>query len=247
MRHIRFYLPQALAAHSSFALSDDAAHHAVAVLRLKEGAPLFVFNGEGGEYPATIVAASKKLVMVQTGAFNPESNESPLHTHLAIGISKGERFDLVLQKATELGVSEITPLFSERTEVKWKADREDRIRERWQKIIINACEQCYRNRIPRLHEPLSLEELLQRESSERKLILHPGAVAREDEGARPRSVCLLVGPEGGFSDVEVDSARQRGFAPLSLGPRILRTETAPLAALSILQAHWGDFSWSSQC
>lgn len=242
MRHIRFYVTGPLAAHSQFALGEDAAHHAANVLRLKPGAEAFVFNGEGGEYRATIMESSKKTVVIQTRDFNPVDNESPLHTHLAIGLSRGERFEWVLQKATELGVTEITPLFSERTEVKWKAGREDKIRERWRKILINACEQCYRNRLPRLHEPVGLDDLLQRENSESKWILHPATAAHPADGARPQSVCLLVGPEGGFSEAEVNSALKRGFAPLTLGPRILRTETAPLAALSILQARWGDLA-----
>lgn len=246
MRTTRFYLPQTLAANTAVELTAEAAHHAFTVLRLKEGAPLVVFNGEGGEYAATITAASKKSVLIQTGNFNPVDNESPLKTHLAIGISKGERFDLVLQKATELGVSEITPLLTERTEVRLNQEREEKIQQRWQKIIINACEQSYRNHLPNLNAPLEFSTLLAQEASEQKLILHPSQENTQlsvwDQSNQPKSVCLLIGPEGGFSDHEVSQARKHHFTPLTLGPRILRTETAPLAALSVVQMWWGDLS-----
>jgi len=244
MRTIRFYLPTPLAVNTTVELTADAAHHALNVLRMKSGDTLAVFNGDGGEYGATITNTSKKSVTVRINAFNDIDRESPLHTHLAIGLSKGERFDFVLQKATELGVSEITPLISERTEVRMNSERSEKAQQRWQKIIINACEQSYRNRLPKLNTPLEFATLLAHESSERKLILHP---PHENSLhidlaniAKPASVCVLVGPEGGFSDPEVALAAQHHFTPLALGPRILRTETAPLAALSMLQFLWGD-------
>jgi 16S rRNA (uracil1498-N3)-methyltransferase len=246
MRTIRFYLPQPLAPNTSVELGDDVSHHAVNVLRMKAGDTLTVFNGEGGEYQATIVSASKKSIVVQLEQFNPVSRESPLHTHLAIGISKGERFDQVLQKATELGVSEITPLFSERTEVRLHAERQEKIRQRWQKILINACEQCYRNRLPILHAPVEFRSFIAIAHAGQKLILHPAEDGVREINlaklARPASVCLLVGPEGGFSSDEVAIATRQYFTPLALGSRILRTETAPLAALSMLQFVWGDLS-----
>ena len=247
MRITRFYLPQILAANASVELTAEAAHHAFTVLRLKEGAPLIVFNGEGGEYTATIISASKKSVVIQTDNFNPTDNESPLRTHLAIGISKGERFDLVLQKATELGVSAITPLITERTEVRLNQERQDKKQQHWQNIIINACEQSYRNRLPKLNTPIEFSTLLTKEASERKLILHPPKESNAqqlvlDKSNKPKSVCLLVGPEGGFSDHEVSLATKHHFTALTLGPRVLRTETAPLAALSVAQMLWGDFS-----
>lgn len=253
MRQIRFFLPKPLAANSTVELTDDAAHHAANVLRMKQGDALSVFNGEGGECDAVIASVSKKAVTVQLSAFHAIDRESPLRTHLAIGISKGERFEHVLQKATELGVSEITPLVSERTEVRLSSERQDKVLQRWQKIIINACEQSYRNRLPKLNSPIEFSSLLGQEQSERKLILHPGLVIPAQAGIqhdasmllnqnnKPKSVCLLVGPEGGFSDGEVALATRHHFTPLALGPRILRTETAPLAALSVLQFVWGDF------
>lgn len=240
MRITRFYLPLTLSANATVELTPEASHHAVTVLRLKAGDPLIVFNGEGGEYTATIVVASKKSVVIQTGTFDPRNNESPLATHLAIGISKGERFDLVLQKATELGVSEITPLVTERTEVRLSQERQEKIRLRWQTIAINACEQCQRNRLPKLNAPVELRSLLAVENSEKKFILHHHSEHPLDKAQSPKSVCLLVGPEGGFSDMEFKLATQCGFTPLALGPRVLRTETAPLAALSVVQALWGD-------
>lgn len=242
MRTTRFYLPQSLSPNATVELTAEASHHAFTVLRLKEGAPLIVFNGAGGEYTAQIVSASKKSVMIQTDSFNPVDNESPLLTHLAMGISKGERFDLVLQKATELGVSEITPLFTERTEVRLSKDREEKIQQRWQNIVINACEQSQRNRLPKLNTPVDFSVLLDNEKSEKKIILHHHSQQSLDKTHKPKSVCLLVGPEGGFSDTEFQFATQQGFVALTLGPRVLRTETAPLAALSVVQMLWGDFS-----
>lgn len=242
MRTTRFYLPQILTPNAAVELTAEASHHAFTVLRLKEGASLIVFNGEGGEYTGTIVSASKKSVIIQTDKFHPVDNESPLHTHLAIGISKGERFDLVLQKATELGVTEITPLFTERTEVRLSEDRQEKIRQRWQNIIINACEQSQRNRLPKLNQPMDFSALLDDEKSEQKFILHHHSQKPLAKTAQPKIVCLMVGPEGGFSDAEFQAAMKHGFAPLALGPRVLRTETAPLAALSAMQLLWGDFS-----
>lgn len=242
MRITRFYLPKPLAPGSTIELGPEASHHAVTVLRMGTGDALTVFNGEGGEYTATVVTASKKSVVIETGAFDPRNIESPLATHLAIGISKGERFDLVLQKATELGVSEITPLFTERTEVRLNQERQEKIRLRWQTIVINACEQCQRNRLPKLNAPVELRNLLASENSVKKFILHHHSEHQLDKAQTPKSVCLLVGPEGGFSDMEFKLATQCGFTPLALGPRVLRTETAPLAALSVVQALWGDLS-----
>jgi 16S rRNA (uracil1498-N3)-methyltransferase len=249
MRTIRLYLPTPLAINTTVELGADAAHHAQNVLRMKTGDVLVVFNGEGGEYDATIASSSKKSTVVQINQFHVADRESPLHTHLAIGISKGERFEHVLQKATELGVSEITPLFSERTEVRLNAERQEKIRQRWQKIMINACEQCYRNRLPKLNLPVEFRSLIADETSTQKFILHPQDDHAEhvmlSQLPQPASACLLVGPEGGFSDNEVMLAMQCHFAPLALGSRILRTETAPLAALSVLQFMWGDLSASS--
>ena len=244
MRTIRFFLPKPLAANSTVELTDDAAHHAQNVLRMKQGDTLTIFNGEGGEYDAVIESVSKKAVSVQLNAYRAIDRESPLRTHLAIGISKGERFEHVLQKATELGISEITPIVSERTEVRLSHERQDKVLQRWQKIIINTCEQSYRNRLPQLNSPVEFSTLLGKEGSERKIILHPPQDNSQqtmlDKNNKPKSVCLLVGPEGGFSDSEVALATRHHFTPLALGPRILRTETAPLAALSLLQFVWGD-------
>lgn len=246
MRTTRFYLPQALAPNTKVELTVEASHHAFTVLRLKEGDPLIVFNGEGGEYTATIVSTSKKSVVIRTGTFNSLNNESPLHIHLAIGISKGERFDFVLQKATELGATEITPLFTERTEAKRDPERQEKIQRRWQNILINACEQSQRNLLPKLNFPTDLSTCLNDEKSEKKIILHHHVRRNSqqmlDKNTKYKSVCLMVGPEGGFSDAEFQLAMQQGFAALALGPRVLRTETAPLAAISIVQLLWGDFS-----
>jgi len=240
MRVNRFYVTGPLHSNSPYELPADAAHHAHTVLRLGPGAAVVVFDGTGGEFPATVLSSSKKSVVVQTGAFSPADRESSLFTHLAIGISKNERFDQVLQKATELGVSAITPLLTERTEIKIASDRLKKIQQRWRRIVVTACEQCQRNRLPQLHAPQPLTDFVAADNSDVKLILHPDGQTGMDARLRPGRVCLLIGPEGGFSDDECRLAQHHHFAPLALGPRILRTETAPLLALGIAQFLWGD-------
>ena len=166
--------------------------------------------------------------------------ESSLQSHLAISISRGERFDFVLQKATELGVTEITPLFTERTEVKLQGDRLDKKLSSWQKILISACEQCGRNVIPTLNLPQAFEPFIRSAQAEQKFVLHHRNTVSPSNATTAKSVLLLVGPEGGLSEQEIAGAREYDFQNLALGPRVLRTETAPLAALSIFQFLWGD-------
>lgn len=242
MRTTRIYTHQALAENAEVELGTDAARHLVTVLRLKVGDTVCLFNGEGGEYSAEIIAATGKSVLVQTGAFQPENRESPLRTLLGIGISRGERFEFVLQKATELGVTEIFPLYTERTEVKLKGEREDKKHQRWQQVIVSACEQSGRNRLPLLHPPQTLQNWFAIEA-ESKLLLHHRSTCTLATLAKisPASVALLIGPEGGLSATEIAQAEQQHFQSLTLGPRVLRTETAPLAVLSVVQSLWGDF------
>mgnify|MGYP001821389952 CR=1 FL=1 len=240
MRVPRIFTGQVLQAHSTFELEPRPSQHLARALRMREGDSVILFDGSGGEYPATISALSKKQVAVSTGAIQQREVESSLAVHLGIAVSRGERMDWVVQKATELGVSSISPLLTERTEVKLKGDRAEKKIAHWQQVAISACEQCGRNRIPKIGTQQPLQTWLDSADAPLKLVLHhradtlpPGSVAAE-------RAALLIGPEGGLSEGEIAAAEQRGFLSLSLGPRVLRTETAPIAALAILQARWGD-------
>lgn len=242
MRIPRIYINQALAAGQELTLPADQAHYVSKVLRLKPGRPLLVFNGEGGEYEAQLIAVERRSAVIAVERFVEVDRESPLKMELAIGISRGERMDWVVQKATELGVSTITPLFTERTEVKLDSKRQESRLKHWEQIIISACEQSQRTRLPTIGEPLGFHDFLESCSAQHKLILHPSAENSSLQTEAATSVCVLVGPEGGFSEGEVRSSISAGFKAWQLGPRILRTETAPVAALSILQALWGDYA-----
>lgn len=239
MRIPRIFTAQALQSQGLFALEERPSRHLGGALRMQPGDELVLFDGRGGEYPATIAAVEKKAVHVTTGEHRDVEVESPLAIHLGIGLSRGERMDLVVQKATELGVATITPLFSERCEVKLKGDRAEKKLAHWRQVAISACEQCGRNRLPAINPPVNLAAWLAATRGESKLVLHHRGAALPD-GPGPSSTDLLIGPEGGLSEAEIRAAETAGFRSLAIGPRILRTETAPLAALSILQARWGD-------
>jgi 16S rRNA (uracil1498-N3)-methyltransferase len=242
MRISRLYVPQTLAAGATVALNPDSAHYLRTVLRLKRGDELVMFNGEGGEYPAVLLAVSRDEVSAKLGDHFPREAESPLHTHLGLGISRGERMDLAIQKAVELGVTAITPLFTERCVVQLDQAKTEQRWHHWQMVARSACEQCGRNRLPELHRPVKLDSWWDAPEGLR-LFLHPHGGKALKEIERPSGlVCLLSGPEGGFSDRERQYALAAGFIPLRLGPRILRTETAALAALAAMQSVWGDFS-----
>ena len=243
MRVPRIYTSQALTEHSEFALEQGPSHHLIKVLRMGSGRELILFNGEGYEYRATIVKADKKIATVATTAAHHRDSESPLKTTLAIGISRGDRMEWVIQKATELGVTEIVPLLMERSEVKLTQERQEKKHASWQQLIIAACEQCQRNRLPKLQNPTRLSEFLQRTPAERNFVLHhrsDNPLENHTKLTRPDSVCIVVGPEGGISDDELTQLKNNDFEALCLGPRVMRTETAPISALSILQHLWGD-------
>lgn len=240
MRIPRIYSARPLEAGADIELETGPSQHIARVLRLPPGAELVLFDGRGGEYPAVVSAIGKRAVTASTGQHREVERESPLSIHLGIAVSRGERMDWVVQKATELGVSEISPLTSERTGVKLPAERADKRRGHWQRIAISACEQCGRNRLPRIGALQPLESWLRSADAERKYVLHHRAEPAIESGAAPGSIALLVGPEGGLADHEIMLAQQRGYTAMRLGPRILRTETAPLAALAMLQARWGD-------
>jgi 16S rRNA (uracil1498-N3)-methyltransferase len=220
-------------------LDEAASRHVITVLRMETGRPLILFDGSGGEFQAELVATTKKKATVRVDEYQEIERESPLHTHLAVGISRGERFDFVLQKATELGVSRITPLFTSRCEVKLQGERLEKRVHSWQRIIQAACEQCNRNTLPQLDRPQRITDF--QSDSDLKLVLHHRASQALKDFAAPENVCLLIGPEGGLAASEIEAAQVQGYKPLVLGPRVMRTETAPIVALANLQLLWGDF------
>lgn len=240
MRTTRIHTAQHLQGNSVVVLEPEPSHHLARVLRLTVGDEVTLFDGRGGEYPGEITAIDKKHVTVATGAHLPRDNESPLHIHLGIAISRGERMDWIVQKSTELGVASVAPLLTEHTGVKLDGERAQKKIEHWRQVAISACEQCDRNRPPAIHELQTLGHWLAAAVAERRFVLHHRADSIEVAGEPPASVALLIGPEGGLSAGEILLADQAGYAALRLGPRVLRTETAPLAAIAILQGWWGD-------
>ena len=246
MRTNRIYLDQPLAGTAQLTVAGPTMHYLTRVLRLRVGAELVVFDGRGGEYAATLTVATRDPVQLELGPHSDPQRESPLHLTLAQGIARGERMDQILQKTTELGVSVIAPLLTEHAVVRLNEDRAEKRRHHWQKIIVSACEQCGRNILPDLQPLQSIDEWVTNlQDDSLRIMLQPQAsVSLDDIGDQPRdaSITVLIGPEGGLSQHEQAAAIQTGFVPVSLGPRILRTETASLAILSILQSRWGDAS-----
>jgi 16S rRNA (uracil1498-N3)-methyltransferase len=241
MRIPRIFTSQALAENSPLVLAEAQSHYLSKVLRMQAGRELILFNGEGGEYTAEISTVHKKHVDVAIKDFSAENRQSHLQLELAIGVSRGERMDWVLQKATELGVTKITPLMTERTEVKLGGERADKKMEHWQQILISACEQCQRNLLPELTEPKLYSEWVSQCKADLKFVLHHRDNKGLPQDKSSQNVALLVGPEGGLDDDEIAQAIAQGFTSLTLGPRVLRTETAPVAAISLVQYLWGDF------
>lgn len=243
MRIPRFFQDIELRANTEITLDDNAAGHLRNVLRLPVAAKVIVFNGRGGEYAGEVSQISRQSVQINIQQLIERDVETPLKIHLGQAIAKGDRMDMVMQKAVELGVNEITPLFTERCNVQLDKARIQKKMRHWQGIIINACEQSGRNHVPVLHEPLPLNEWLQKTRADLSLVLDPCAKDAIDiHSIQPHSTRLLIGPEGGLSEAEVNQALQQQFKGLRLGPRILRTETAALAAISVLQCWWGDFA-----
>ncbi|WKE66183.1 16S rRNA (uracil(1498)-N(3))-methyltransferase [Gallaecimonas kandeliae] len=240
MRNPRIFEPQPLTKGQELNLSEDGANHVGRVLRMQPGQTLRLFNGDGHDYDAEILEAGKKQVRVGITAANTLGNESPLAIHLGQVISRGERMEFVIQKAVELGVTEITPLFSERCGVKLQGERLDKKVGQWQKIAISACEQCGRALVPKVNEVALLADWVQLPFAGHSLTLSPYADGGISSLAKVDAARLLIGPEGGFTDDEVKLASQAGFKDVLLGPRVLRTETAALAAITALQLSLGD-------
>lgn len=238
----RFYLDQPLAQGARFNLPPGPARHAARALRLAPGAGIVLFDGRGGEYAARIERIQKDEVAVSVTGFEPVERESTLRVLLAQGISGGERMDYTLQKAVELGVDAIQPIAARRSVVKLNGERADRRVAHWQGVVASACEQCGRNRVPPVAPPLALADWLGRRPGGRLLFLSPLAERRLADLPPPADADTLVaGPEGGFEADEIAALHAARAVPVRLGARILRTETAALAALAAMQTLWGDF------
>ncbi|BBP46754.1 ribosomal RNA small subunit methyltransferase E [Thiosulfatimonas sediminis] len=243
MRISRFYLPGDYHSGAILELSKEQAHYALTVLRLRDGFQIEVFNGQGCYAAATLQVQGRKAASVLLSEVQHSQKESPLHSVLLQGISRGDRMDYSLQKAVELGISAIQPLFTERCEVKLNGDKLEKRREQWQSIVINACEQSGRSQVPEVLPLLSLSEFWQQNPTIQGLVGDPFATQTLAQIPPPnlqQPLHLLIGPEGGLSDTEVQQAIAHGCNAIQLGPRILRTETAGPAMLAIAQSLWGD-------
>ena len=243
MRLTRSHVDLPLTSGARITLPEDSAAHLVRVLRLREGDACVLFNGDGHDYPARLVQAGKREAVVELGDAAPADNESPLRITLLQGIARGEKMDLILQKATELGVAAIMPVNGERTEVKLDAERAGKRLAHWREVAVSACEQCGRARLPDIAPPRPLEQAVQALDRDMlRLILDPEAIDRLATLAAPASmrIAIAIGPEGGWSPRDLATLESAGFTGLQLGPRVLRTETAGLAAIAALQARFGD-------
>lgn len=237
----RFHVPASLAPGATLSLPPDAAHHASRVLRLHEDEPVVLFNGAGGEYAGRIIRLSRDGVAVEIGAFQPVEKESPLSVTLMQGVSAGDRMDLTIQKAVELGAITIQPILAERSVVRLKGERGDSRREHWQRVAAAACEQCGRNRVPSVGTAITLEFYKSPENALKILLAPDGAATMRSVGASvDKPIVVAAGPEAGFSPREESLLISAGFIPVRLGPRVLRTETAGPAALAALSALYGD-------
>lgn len=238
----RFYCPEILAQSGTAELPEQAAHHAARVLRLQAGDRVSVFNGRGGEGEARITDIGKRNVTLEIVDWHDVERESPLQVLLAQAISAGEKMDFTLQKAVELGVGDIQPLASERSVVRLSGERAEKRVAHWQGVVIAACEQSGRNRVPEVAPIRPLLDWLGRQDGGVRLMLSPVAeVGLRDLPKPTGNITLLIGPEGGLSPAEAEAAQRYGFTPVRLGARVLRTETAALAALAAMQTLWGDF------
>lgn len=242
MRIPRIYVDLPLAEHSTFDLPDGAFQHCCKVLRLKDDHPIIVFNGLGGQYHAKLANVQKRSAQLTVENFVTLDNESPLKVTIGQSISRGERMDYAVQKAVEAGVYRIQPLFSERCEVRLNDARLEKRVQHWQQVAISAAEQSGRGVVPEVCFPIPLEEWVVNCNDMLKLTLHHHSARPLQDFSEPKNqqIALLIGPEGGLSEDEVRFAQQHQFSAIALGPRVLRTETAPVVALTALNMRWGD-------
>lgn len=243
MSKIRIYQPSSVLA-DSLLLDTRASHYLINVLRAKPGDLLTIFNGDGGEYTAVITAFTKKTVSVKVLSFLAREAESELNITLAQGIARGEKMDFIIQKAVELGVKKIIPLQTERCNLRLEPLREEKRLQHWRSIVMSACEQSGRNHLPDISAMMTLTNWLPTIKADQCFVLTPHLAQKlpMQNIAKDAAIILLIGPEGGLTDAEIALARQANFLPLNLGPRILRTETATIAAISIMQYRYGDMT-----
>jgi len=242
MKRIRLYYPAEYQLDASIELTGDAFHHGVKVMRCRVGDRLELFNGAGFVAFAELIDIQKRSAMVVIRELSEVSRESPLNTILVQAVSKGERMDWVLQKSVEIGVTTIQPVISERCNVHLDPERWQKRMLHWQRVIVSACEQCGRNHLPSLKPVINLPTWVQENSLDQIFILHPkiGARMQTLKVKQSKQLGFIIGPEGGFSDEEVELCISSGVKGINLGPRVLRTETAGIAVLAIAQSLWGD-------
>ncbi|ANO50368.1 16S rRNA (uracil(1498)-N(3))-methyltransferase [Woeseia oceani] len=240
----RLFVELPLAIDAQLSIDGDQARYIGRVLRARAGDEVILFNGRGGEYRARIEAISKTQVQVTVLQFANGDRESPLPVRLIQGVSRGDRMDTVVQKATELGVQRISPLLSEFSVVRLDTERADKRTRHWEAVSRSACEQCGRNRPPRIDVPCRMDALLaEKDTTATRLILLPDAPqSLHALTLQPASVELLIGPEGGLSALEQERALDTGYLAVSMGPRVMRTETAAIAAITLVQSRWGDLA-----
>lgn len=242
MRISRIHTTESLQLSQTVTLENDRRHYLVQVLRLKEGDTVHVFNAQDGEFVGEIESVSKQAVAIKLTQPVENKTESPIVIHLGQALVSRDKMDLIIQKAVELGVHSVTPILTEHANVKLKSERLDKRLAHWQAVAVSACEQSGRLQVPTIHAPVSLNEWVNNNQSELKLILEPVAEKKWAVQQAVQSVSILVGPEGGFSQQEIEVAMQRQFEAVRLGPRILRTETAAMSSIALIQYEFGDFS-----
>ena len=241
-RDTRIYTDLPLSVSATMVLQDAASHHLLRVLRRRQGDEIILFNGDGHSYPARVVAVSRRLAEVEILGVEPREQEAALRVTLGVGVSRSVRFDYALQKATELGVSAIIPLLTERAAGVPDSRRAPARMQHWRRILIHACEQTGRNTLPLLDTPRLLHEWLGQTGYSACLMFTPTGRQTLSGLTRPdgEDAGLLIGPEGGLTEAEQEAAKRHGYSSIRLGPRTLRTETAVVAALTAVQVLWGD-------
>jgi 16S rRNA (uracil1498-N3)-methyltransferase len=241
MRKTRVYVETNLTARNVITISDDSFHHLSHVLKHREGDTIHAFDGNGGYFESTIISRDKRSITVRPEVFVKDNRESDLKLTLAQGISRGQKMDFTIQKAVELGIYIFVPIMTGRSNVKLDNERSDKRLKHWRKIIINACEQCGRNILPTILEPVTLEEWLAIDTNAMRLVLdHRSGKSISELEQKGGDISLICGPEGGLNDNELKLCHSSGYDSVLLGPRILRTETAAISALAIFQSKWGD-------
>lgn len=242
MRVPRIHEAGALSVGQSVELGAANVQHLVKALRLNTGDPVVVFNGDGHDYHGDLQLLSKKAACVHLRSARPGPPESPVAVHIGLGMSLGDRMEFAIQKATEAGVTDLAPLETERSELRLKGERAEKKQQRWQQVAISAAQQCGRATVPTIHPVQPLSDWIQTVPSDSlRLVLHHGNAVRLADQAAPQRIHALIGPEGGLSPADLEAAERADFIPVVLGPRVLRTETAPVALLASVQTLWGDY------